>query len=58
MDLSEAETRMIIDEQLRNAGWEADTKNLRYSKGTRPSKNKNIAIAEWPTSSKYKKVDM
>ncbi|RDY22586.1 type I restriction-modification system endonuclease [Romboutsia maritimum] len=55
MDLSEAETRMIIDEQLRNAGWEADTKNLRYSKGTRPSKNKNIAIAEWPTSSKYKK---
>lgn len=55
MDLSEAETRMIIDEQLRNAGWEADTKNLRYSRGTRPAKNKNIAIAEWPTSSKYKK---
>lgn len=55
MDLSEEETRIIIDEQLRNAGWEADTKNLRYSKGTRPSKNKNMAIAEWPTSSKYKK---
>ncbi|CEI72714.1 type I restriction-modification system endonuclease [Romboutsia hominis] len=55
MDLSEEETRMIIDEQLRNAGWEADTKNLRYSKGTRPVKNKNMAIAEWPTSSKYKK---
>ena len=55
MDLSEAETRVIIDEQLRNAGWEADTNKLKYSNGTRPKKNKNIAIAEWPTSSKYKK---
>lgn len=55
MNLSEEETRMLIDEQLRNAGWEADTQNIRYSKGSRPSKNKNMAIAEWPTSSKYKK---
>ena len=55
LNLSEAETRLLIDEQLRNAGWEADTNHLRYSNGTRPDKNRNIAIAEWPTSSKYKK---
>lgn len=49
--LTEAQTREIIDEQLRNVGWEADTINLRYSKGTRPEKNRNISIAEWPTDS-------
>ena len=49
--LSEAETRMLIDEQLEQVGWEADTENLRYSKGTRPQKGHNMAIAEWPTDS-------
>lgn len=49
---TEAETRYLIDEQLRQVGWEADTTNLRYGKGTRPQKNKNMAIAEWPTDSK------
>ena len=48
---SEAETRYLIDEQLRKIGWEADTEELRYSKGTRPAKGRNIAIAEWPTDS-------
>lgn len=48
---SEAETRYLIDEQLRKVGWEADTQQLRYSKGTRPAKGRNIAIAEWPTDS-------
>lgn len=48
---SEAETRYLIDEQLRKVGWEADTEKLRYSKGTRPAKGRNIAIAEWPTDS-------
>lgn len=48
---SEAETRYMIDEQLRQVGWEADTEMLRYSKGTRPVKGRNIAIAEWPTDS-------
>lgn len=52
INLSERETRYIIDEELRKVGWEADTDNLRYSKGTRPQKGKNIAIAEWPTNSK------
>lgn len=47
--LSEAQTRELIDEQLRKVGWEADTRELRYSKGTRPTKGKNLAIAEWPT---------
>ncbi|WP_417625324.1 type I restriction-modification system endonuclease [Paenactinomyces guangxiensis] len=46
--LSEAETRTVIDAKLREAGWEADTKNLTYQNGTRPQKNRNIAIAEWP----------
>jgi len=49
--LDEAETRLLIDQQLRDAGWLADSVNLRYSKGTRPEKGKNIAIAEWPTTS-------
>lgn len=48
---SEAETRYMIDEQLRQVGWEADTENLRYSNGIRPAKGRNIAIAEWPTDS-------
>ena len=48
---SEAETRLIIDEQLRLVGWEADSENLRYSKGVRPEKGRDLAIAEWPTDS-------
>lgn len=48
---TEAETRYIIDQQLRQVGWEADTENLRYSNGTRPAKGRNLAIAEWPTDS-------
>lgn len=48
---SEAETRYMIDTQLRKVGWEADTENLRYGKGIRPQNGKNLAIAEWPTLS-------
>lgn len=51
INLSEEETRYIIDEQLRKVGWEADTLNIRFSKETRPQKGKNLAIAEWPTDS-------
>ena len=50
-EMDEAETRVVIDQQLLDAGWEADTENLRYAKGTRPEPNKNKAIAEWPTTS-------
>jgi type I restriction enzyme, R subunit len=49
--LDEAETRKLIDQQLRQAGWAADSATLRYSQGTRPEKGKNLAISEWPTSS-------
>ncbi len=51
LNLSEAETRQLIDDQLNAAGWIADTVNLRYAMGARPEKGKNKAIAEWPTSS-------
>ena len=54
-DLSEEETRILIDEQLRQVGWKADTKRIRYSKGSRPQPGVNQAIAEWPTHSKYNK---
>lgn len=49
MTLSEDETRVIIDYQLRTAGWQADTLSLRYAQGTRPEKGVDKAIAEWPT---------
>lgn len=50
LDLNEDETRrMIIDGKLQLRGWEADTKNIRFSKGTLPEKGRNLAIAEWPT---------
>lgn len=55
LDISEDETRFFIDEQLRRVGWTVDTKELRYSKGARPQKGVNQAIAEWPTSSKVSK---
>ncbi len=49
MQLSEAETRQLIDVKLREAGWEADSVNLTYGNGVRPTKGKNQAIAEYPT---------
>ncbi|WP_248915707.1 type I restriction-modification system endonuclease [Pseudomonas moorei] len=49
-DLSEDLTRILIDQQLVDAGWDADSLDLTYAKGARPEKGKNKAIAEWPTS--------
>ena len=49
LTLNEALTRILIDQQLISAGWQADTEQLSYQKGTRPEKGKNKAIAEWPT---------
>lgn len=51
LDLDEAETRALIDQQLRDNQWDADTKALRYGAGVRPAKGRNVAIAEWPTAS-------
>jgi type I restriction enzyme R subunit len=48
--LSEELTRILIDQQLQEAGWEADTQDLTYNNGTRPEKGANRAIAEWPTN--------
>jgi type I restriction enzyme, R subunit len=50
IDLDERETRRLIDAQLRAAGWEVDSEQLTYSKGSRPQKGKNYAIAEFPTA--------
>ncbi|MFL7025224.1 type I restriction-modification system endonuclease [Enterovibrio norvegicus] len=47
--LNEELTRILIDQQLVDAGWDADTQELTYQKGVRPEKGKNLAIAEWPT---------
>ncbi|MGY8628029.1 type I restriction-modification system endonuclease [Chromobacterium violaceum] len=49
VQLDEAATRQIIDQQLRDAGWEANTTELSYAKGARPVRNLYRAIAEWPT---------
>ena len=51
IELDEAATRLLIDAQLRQAGWEVDSQQLRYSQGARPEKHRNRAIAEWPTRS-------
>lgn len=48
LKLSEDETRIIIDAQLRERGWEVDTHRLDYRNGARPESGKNRAIAEWP----------
>ncbi len=50
LTLNEELTRIIIDQQLIDAGWVADTQELDYKKGARPEKGKNKAIAEWPTT--------
>jgi type I restriction enzyme R subunit len=50
IDLDEDQTRQIIDQKLRDRGWEVDSQNLRYSQGIRPTKGKNIAISEYPTN--------
>jgi type I restriction enzyme R subunit len=53
--LNEEVTRIVIDQHLVEAGWEADTQNLTYQNGIRPKKGKNLTIAEWPTNLKGKK---
>jgi type I restriction enzyme R subunit len=51
IQLDETATRELIDAQLRLAGWEVDSPNLRHASGVRPEKGRNLAIAEWPTGS-------
>jgi type I restriction enzyme R subunit len=50
LNMDEAETRFLIDDQLRKAGWEADSVNLNFkSHNSCPQLGRNRAIAEWPT---------
>jgi type I restriction enzyme R subunit len=49
IEVDEAATRKLIDRQLRDAGWEVDSELLTFKRGVRPTKGKNLAIAEWPT---------
>ncbi|AEI49713.1 type I restriction-modification system endonuclease [Runella slithyformis] len=52
IEMSEAQTRVLIDEMLRKAGWEVDTNSLNHKlHKTMPEKGKNRAIAEWPAGS-------
>lgn len=51
LDLDEADTRRLIDDQLREAGWIVDTRALTHKKGARPQKGRYMAISEWPTTS-------
>ncbi|MDO4628661.1 MAG: type I restriction-modification system endonuclease [Planctomycetia bacterium] len=45
---NETQIRLLIDSQLRKAGWEADSLELRYSKGVRPARGRKMVISEWP----------
>ncbi|MDF5149441.1 type I restriction endonuclease, partial [Vibrio parahaemolyticus] len=47
--LSEELTRILIDQQLIEAGWSADSQEQTFKNGARPEKCVNKAIAEWPT---------
>src|SRR5258705_303677 len=51
VELDEATTRILIDDQLRAAGWIVDSRSLRHAIGTRPQLGQAVAIAEWPTES-------
>jgi type I restriction enzyme R subunit len=51
IELDEATTRLLIDDQLRLAGWTVDSNRLRHASGARPEPGQAIAIAEWPTES-------
>lgn len=55
IQFSELETRIqLIDEQLRQAGWECNTETINFKNHKNlPEKGKNKAIAEWPCGSKY-----
>lgn len=49
IELDEATTRVLIDDQLRSAGWIVDSAVLRHANGVRPEFGKAMAISEWPT---------
>jgi type I restriction enzyme R subunit len=50
MELSEAETRLLIDDQLRKYGWQAEP-IISVTLMAPPAEGQNLAIAVWPTDS-------
>lgn len=48
LELDERQTRRLIDVQLVDAGWEADSDRMAFQRGARPEEGRNLAIAEWP----------
>lgn len=46
--LTEELARLIIDQQLTEAGWQADSLELTWDNGARPEQDKNKAIAGYP----------
>lgn len=48
LELDEQQTRRLIDVQLVDAGWEADSDKLTFQNGARPEEGRSLAIAEWP----------
>ncbi len=48
VQIDEASTRQLIDLQLIEAGWDADTAQITHARGARPERGRNLAIAEWP----------
>lgn len=52
VSMNEASTRLLIDQMLLDAGWDANTLELTHAKGARPERGKHKAIAEWPTQGK------
>nr|WP_321454193.1 type I restriction-modification system endonuclease [uncultured Carboxylicivirga sp.] len=54
IEMSEAETRELIDVQLQQAGWEVNTSQLNYKLNkTMPQRGRNMAIAEWKVGHKW-----
>ena len=49
IQISESDTRKLIDEQLAAAGWTVSSAELTFAKGARPQRGQHLAIAEWPT---------
>jgi type I restriction enzyme R subunit len=40
-----------MNNYVKRAGCEVDTQTLKFNKGARLTKGRNLAIAEWPTES-------
>ncbi len=54
LEMNEAETRVLIDAELKAAGWEVDTQTFNYKTNkTTPERGRNLAIAEWPCGGKW-----